>query len=114
MRKTLPEEDFIRGKNYVALGYAADFETSSDIASQLADMVLYQLPDNYFNTYVEKTLKVNKKNVEGVAKKYVAPENMLIVIVGDREKIEAGIAKNKLGKTTILSIEDVLGKKPQL
>jgi zinc protease len=112
--KPLPDEDLMRGKNYEALGYAGEFETNSQIASALADMVLNNLPDNYFNTYVERILNVNKKGVETVAKKYVVPNNVLVVVVGDRAKIEEGINKLKLGKVTVMSVEDVLGKKPQL
>lgn len=114
MRKPMSVEDFERGKNYDALGYAADFETNGSIASALSDLVLYGLPDNYFNSYVDKALAVNKKSVEAVAKKYIDPKNMLIIIVGDKAKIEAGINKLNLGKITVLSIDDVLGKKPQL
>jgi zinc protease len=114
MRQPMPQGDFDRGKNYVALGYAENFETNRSIAASLAEMILYQLPENYFNTYVEKTLAVTKKSVEAVAKKHIVSEKMLIVIVGDREKIEADVNKLKLGKTTVLSIEDVLGKKPSL
>jgi zinc protease len=93
---------------------AANFESNSGTAEEIADLVLYNLPDTYFNTYVEKVLAVNKKGVEAAAKKYIVPENMLIVIVGDRAKIEEGIKKLNLGKVTFLSIEDVPGKKPAL
>lgn len=114
MLQPIPEADLNRGKNYNALGYAGDFETNGQIAGALAELVMYQLPDNYFNTYVDKALAVNKKGVEAAAKKYITPDNMLIVIVGDRAKVEEGIKKLNLGKINVLSIEDVLGKKPQL
>lgn len=112
--KAMPDADLTRGKNYEALGYAGNFETNSDIAGALSEMVTYNLSDNYFNTYVEKILAVNKKGVEAAAKKYVVPSNLLVVVVGDRAKIEADINKLNLGKVTVLSVEDVLGKKPQL
>jgi zinc protease len=114
MRQPIPDTDLNRSKNYDALGYAGDFETNSSIAVALGDLVINQLPDNYFNAYVDKSLAVTKKGVEAAAKKYIVPENMLIVIVGDRAKIEEGVKKLNLGKITVLSIEDVLGKKPQL
>jgi zinc protease len=110
----MPEEDLNRGKNYNALGYAGDFETNGQIAGALVDLVMFNLPDNYFNTYVDKALAVTKKGVEAAAKKYITPDNMLIVIVGDRAKVEEGIKKLNLGKINVLTIEDVLGKKPQL
>jgi zinc protease len=114
MRQPIPDTDLNRSKNYDALGYAGDFETNSSIAVALGDLVINQLPDNYFNAYVDKSLAVTKKGVEAAAKKYIVPENMLIVIVGDRAKIEEGVKKLSLGKITVLTIEDVLGKKPQL
>ena len=40
------------------------------------------------------------------------PENMLVVIVGDREKVEQGLVDLKLGEMENLSIKDVLGPAP--
>lgn len=114
MRQPMPEADLTRGKNYEALGYAGNFETNQSIAVALSELVMFQLPDNYFNSYIDKTLAVTKKGVEAAAKKYITPDNMLIVVVGDRAKIEEGIKKLNLGKINFLAIEDVLGKKPQL
>ncbi len=110
---TMPDDDLKRGKNYEALSYAGEFETNDDLANALADMVMYQLPDNYFNTYVSKILAVNKQSVELVAKKYIVPEDMLVVIVGDRKLVEEGLAKLFPEKATFLTIEDVLGKRPE-
>jgi zinc protease len=75
---------------------------------------VYGLPDTYFNTYVNNILSVSRKQVEAMAKKYIVPEHMVVVIVGDKEKIEAGVEKLKLGKTQMVSVEDVLGEKPDL
>jgi len=109
----LPDADLTRGKNYEALGYAGNFESNNGIAAALAELVLYQLPDSYFNTYVEKILTVDKKSVEAASKKYIVPDNMLVVVVGDRAKIEEGVKKLNLGKIQNLTIEDILGKKPE-
>jgi zinc protease len=114
IRKTMPQDDYLRGKNYAALGYAENFETNRSIAASLVEMIVYGLPDTYFNTYVNNILSVSRKQVEAMAKKYIVPEHMVVVIVGDKEKIEAGVEKLKLGKTQMVSVEDVLGEKPDL
>jgi hypothetical protein len=75
---------------------------------------LYQLSDGYFNNYVGKVLAVTEQEVMAAANQFVVSDNMLIVIVGDRAKIEAGILKLNLGNVNFLTIEDVLGKKPAL
>lgn len=108
------DEELSKAKNYLALGYPDNFESVGRIADMLADMVLYNLPDDYFNKYVDKVLGVSKDDVTRVAKKYIDPEKVAIVVVGDRKEIEKGVRGLKLGKTETMSIEDVLGKPPQL
>ena len=68
----------------------------------------------YFNQYIGRILAVTKKDVERVAKKYIDPENVDIILVGDRKVIEAGVKALNLGTIRNLTIEDVLGKAPNL
>jgi zinc protease len=114
IRQPIPVDELNRGKNYTALGYARLFETNSDLASTLGSLVLYQLPDGYYNGYVGKVLAVTPQEVTAAANQFIVPDNMLVVIVGDRAKIEAGIRQLNLGNVNFLTIEDVLGKKPVL
>lgn len=108
------DEELVRAKNYVALGYPSDFQSVGEIAGKLSELVIYNLPDTYFNTFTEKILAITKEDVVRVAKKYIVPDKMAVVVVGDRKKIEKGVAELKLGAMTNLSIEDVLGKPPVL
>lgn len=112
--KPIPEDEFEKAKNYLALGYADNFESVGQIAGMLADMIFYGLPDDYFNTYVENVLAVKKEDVERVAREYIVPERMLVVVVGDKAVVERGIRNLNLGRVEVLSVEDVLGKKPKL
>ncbi len=114
INEPIPVEDMTRGKNYLALGYSDNFQTVSDISGQIEDMIRYNLPENYFNEYVEKILNVPADEVNNSAKKYINSEQMLVVIVGDKAKIEDGIKKLNLGDVKTYSIEDMLGKIPQL
>jgi zinc protease len=114
IREPVSDPELIRAKNYVALGYPGDFGTVSEIASQLENMMLYNLPDNYFNNYIGNVLAVTKSDVERVANKYVDPENIAIIIVGDRKNIEKGLQGLQLGKVKDMKVEDVLGKMPVL
>ncbi len=106
------DEDLTRAKNYVALSYPSDFQSVGAIAEKLSELVIYKLPDDYFNSFTQKILAVTKDDVVRVAKKYVVPEKMAVIVVGDRKKIEKGIADLKLGVIQNLTIEDVLGKPP--
>jgi zinc protease len=84
------------------------------IAGALDDLYVYDLPEDYLSQYVDRILAVSPRDVMRVARQYIDPDNMLIVVVGDRAKVEAGIRALNLGAVEVLSIEDVLGPKPVL
>jgi zinc protease len=106
--------DLSRAKNYLALRYPENFQSVAQIAGRLSELVIYDLPDDYFNNYVSHILAVTKEDVQRVAKKYVDPEKMAIVIAGDRKQIEAGVKALNLGAIRDLTIDDVLGKAPTI
>jgi zinc protease len=108
----VPDAELERAKNYVALGFPGEFQTVGDIAAKIEEMVIYDLPADYYSQYVRRILAVTAADVQRVAKKYVDPAKMAIVLVGDRAGLEGRINALKLGAMTILSIEDVLGKPP--
>ncbi len=110
----LPAEELDRAKNYLALGYPESFQSVGQIAAQLGEMVLYRLPEDYFNTYIPNVLQVMGSDVTAAARTYLDPTKMIITVVGDRAAIEKGIRALNLGRLEILSIDDVLGKAPKL
>jgi zinc protease len=74
-------------KNYLIGVFPAMVQTASDIAGRLLDMELYGLPRDYFDRYRENIAAVGKDDVERVAQKYIDPERVLIVIVGNAAQI---------------------------
>ena len=84
--------------------YPSGFETVGAISSQLSNLVVYGLPDTYFNDYIAKINAVTVADVNRVAKQYLDPSKMAIVIVGDRKVIEPGL-KDLGYSITILDTE---------
>ncbi len=85
-------------KNYITRGYPREFETISQIASKLSEIVTYDLPKNYFNQFIPAVEAVDAKGLMGAMEKHLHPDSLLIVVVGDVEKIEPGIRELNLGK----------------
>lgn len=112
--ESVSDDELARGKNYVALGYPSEFQSVGQIAGNLQELVTYDLPDDYFNNYMSLILAVTKEDVQRVAKKYIDPEKVAIILVGDRTKIEKGVRALNLGTMQLLTIEQVLGKAPKL
>ncbi len=71
--------------------FPSGFETVGAMSNQLANLVVYGLPDSYFNDYIGKVNAVTIDDVNRVARQYLDPSRMAIVIVGDRKVIEPGL-----------------------
>lgn len=65
--------------------FPSGFETVGAMSNQLSNLVVYGLPDTYFNDYIGKVNAVTIDDVNRVANKYLDPSRMAIVIVGDRK-----------------------------
>jgi zinc protease len=75
-------------KQSIIRRYPQGFETVGQISGQLSNLVVYGLPDSYFNDYISKVNAVTLEDVNRVANKYLTPDKMAILIVGDRKVIE--------------------------
>jgi zinc protease len=102
---TAAELEFSR--NFIRRGYPAMFETPSQLAAQLETLFVYRLPDDFFQTVVPKVAAVQGDDVLAMARKYLKPDELTIVVVGDRAKIEADLRQLPLGKDlTIARFDD--------
>jgi predicted Zn-dependent peptidase len=114
IREPISKEEVERAKNYVALGYPADFQTVGQIAGQIEELVTYGLPDSYFNDFIHNILAVTAEDVVRVARATIDPDNIAVVLVGDRKVIEQPVKALGLGKIIFRTVDDVLGPPPAL
>ena len=86
-------------KKYITRGFPGGFETSTALAGMLENLVQYDLPDNYYDTVLPGVAAVTGDEITAVAKKYLKPDNVSVIIVGDRSKIESSLRELPLGKS---------------
>ncbi len=104
----VPDDELTRAKNYRALTFPRAFATVGGTAGMLADLWLNDLPDAYLTDYIQRVLAVTQADVARVAREYVDPGKMAVVLVGDRAQIEDDVRALDLGTVTLLTVEDVL------
>jgi zinc protease len=107
IREPIPPEELARARNNLALSFPERFETTGDISSNLEMLRTYDLPDDYFARYVPSILAVTPTGAHQAAEKYVQPDRVAVVVVGDLKAIEAGIRGLKLGRVTVMPLDDV-------
>jgi zinc protease len=102
-------DELNKAKNYVALSFPSEFETIGELAAHLEELVVYKLPDNYFERYVPNIQAVTAAAVQKAATTYIQPKKFAVVVVGDRKTIEPKIRALNLGPIQFLTVEQVVG-----
>jgi zinc protease len=108
IRRPVPADELARAKNYVALRFPRLFETTRGVASQLVQLAVYGLPDDFFATYVERIQAVTVDDVARVAARYIRPEHFIVVVVGDRQAVEGKVRALGLGAVAVVPVDDVV------
>jgi zinc protease len=67
------------------------------VNGQLANLWLFGLPIDYYTGLPKQIEGVTSADAQAAAAKYIHPENLLVIAVGDKGKIEAGLKDLKLG-----------------
>jgi predicted Zn-dependent peptidase len=107
IRQSVPMNELSRAKRYLQLQLPGNFETTQDIAAQLVPVALYDLPLDFYNTYVQNIENVSQADVGRVAQQYINPGSLAVVIVGDRKTIEQGLKAVNVGP---ISVRDITGQ----
>ena len=91
------------GRAALTRGYPRSFETAEQISRGGAQLALYDLPDDYFSTFVPKVLAVDEAAVTRAAERYIDPARFMTVVVGDREKVGPGLSRLNMGAAAELT-----------
>lgn len=102
----VPADELEKAKNYVALSFPGEFETTGDLARKLEDLVVYGLPEDTYANFVGAVTKVTAADLQRAAARYIQPDKMAVVVVGDRGSIEGGIRGLNLGPIQVIPIDD--------
>lgn len=103
----VPAGELAKAKNYVALGFPGEFETTGDMARKLEELVVYNLPESTFSNFVPSVTAVTAADLQRAAARFVQPEKMAVVVVGDLKAIEGPIRALNLGPVTVLPIDSL-------
>src|SRR5260370_11579930 len=102
MRETqLTPAELVRSKASIARSLAGRFEQGTEAAASFAQLFTYDLPLDYFSTLPTRINAVTVEQAQAMAQKYIQPEKMIALAVGDRAKIEEDMKKLNLGKCEI-------------
>jgi len=108
MRDTQMNADEMKlAKDSITRSMPGRFERGTDAVATFAELFTYDLPLDYFSKLPEHINAVTPEQAQSVAQKYILPDKIIVLAVGDRAKIEADMKKLNLGK---VEVRDTDGK----
>ena len=84
-------------KDYLDGVFPIRYETTAAVASALANLVVYELPEDYFDTYRSNVRAVSSEDVLEAARKHIHTDELQTLIVGDAAVIGDSLGKLGLG-----------------
>ena len=96
--KPITAEELKDEQSNATLGLPGTFETVQQLSGAYGNILQYGLPEDYYNTFTQKALALTPDSANEIAKKYILPDHLVWVVVGDMSKVEAGIRELNLGE----------------
>jgi zinc protease len=98
------EEELQTAKEAYINRYVFNFTDPMSILSQLMYIEYNDRPKDYLQIYLENIRKVTREEVLRVAKEYLEPEGLTLLVVGDLPKFDKPL--DDLGKVTKIPLEE--------
>jgi zinc protease len=99
------EAEVATSKRRSTLTLPGRWETARAVARDIAELVRFDLPDDYWNHYAELVGGLDVADVNAVAMRLLRPERMTWVVVGDRGVVEAEVRALQFGEMRIIDAD---------
>jgi predicted Zn-dependent peptidase len=94
--KPVTGQELSLAKDSIINSFIFAFTNAASVVGHRARMEFYGYPQGYLENYRDNIAKVTKEDVLRVARKYLLPEEMILVVVGDGKKFDKPLST--LGK----------------
>ena len=99
----VPSDELQRTKDSLINSFVFSFESSSQIAFQQMMLDFRGFAPDYLETYTDKIAKVTAEDVQTVAQKYLHPEALTIVAVGNQDNFDRPLSE--FGEVNVIEIK---------
>ncbi len=93
VNEPVPAEELKKSKNSMVARFALSLERPATILNFAVTSERYGFADDYWDKYADNVMAVSADDVQRVAKKYLAPDAIQIVAVGDASRVKPMLAK---------------------
>ena len=80
-------------QNYLTGSFSRSLESPQTVASFALNIARYNLPQDYYKTYLQKLNSTTVEDVQRLAKKYVKPDKAYVLVVGKASEVSASLKR---------------------
>ena len=95
------EEEVDAARDYLAGVFPLQLETTGQIAARIAELLIHDLPDDYFASYRERIRSVTLEEAHEAARQCIRPDEMTVVVGGDAGEIQGPLEELGWGPVTV-------------
>jgi zinc protease len=104
--KPVTDAEIAEARNSTINSFVFNFEQKRSALTQYLRLMLDGYPSDYLDTYIDNIRKVTKADIQAVAKKYMDPEKMTVLVVGDEKRFDKPLAS--FGKVRELDLKKIV------
>ena len=82
-QQRVPERELMDAQAYLTGSFPLTIESPNDIATQVMNYVLYELPLEDIPTYTQRITAITPDDIQRVAQAYLKPDRLSVVLVGN-------------------------------
>jgi len=95
------EEEVDAARDYLAGVFPLQLETTGQIAARIAELLIYELPDDYYADYRDRIRSVTLDEAHEAARRCIRPNEMTVVVGGDSAEIKGPLEELGWGPVTV-------------
>ena len=107
------EEELARSKDNILNSFLFRYDTKDKVLAERVRLEFYGYPADYLETYKASLEKVTVADLNRVAKQYIHPDKLAVLVVGKGEEIKPGLEDLKLGPVQTVDITIPMPKQPE-
>ena len=89
----ITEKELEEAKANLSGSFGRSLENPSTVASFAINIARYDLPEDFYSTYLQRLNALTVDDINAAAKKYIKPDNMHITIVGNGSEIRDNLSR---------------------
>ena len=106
-REKVGVRELSEAQAYLSGSFPLTIETPNEIATQILNVVFYELPSDEVGTFRERVLSVTPDDIQRVSRAYIRPDRLSIVLVGNARQFVLQLAALGFTNVEVIGVDQI-------